>query len=198
MCSTVTKMRKMAKTLTCAVCFLALFALLSYVTTVHSGEADWPAASLQIVVLDPTGLPVKGATLSVYQENKHAADFQRSFCYSPNWTSNSQGSIELLVKPLRYRVTSYWLFWIIQIRQPCEFEARVSAPGFRTYRMPIRTLLLDSASVQGRRLVDESEFALGFASEQFDILHATITLEPTGPTTLAKPVLCKHVVSQKQ
>jgi hypothetical protein len=171
-------MRKMLNKLICVVGLFVILVLLSYVTTVHSGEEDWSPASLQIQVLDTEGLPVEGATLSVFRANKPVPEFQQSHCYSSNWTSNKDGTIDVLVKPLRYEVTSWWLFWHHPVRQSnANFEARFNAPGFETARVPLHTLLVDVAVFKGRRSVDEAEFEKGFALEEFDVLHATVILK---------------------
>jgi len=157
--------------------FFVILALLSYVTTVHYGEDDWPPASLQILVLDAAGSPVEGATLSLFRENTPATEFQQAICYSSNWASNRDGSINLLVKPLRYKVTSYRLFWLLAFNHSnVDFEARLIAPGFEPARVLLRTLL-NAGGLNGRRPVDEAEATKGFAFDEFDVFQANVILK---------------------
>jgi hypothetical protein len=171
------QMQKTLKTLTCVTASIVVLALLSYATTVHYGENDWPAASLQIRVMDTAGLPVEGATLSVFRANKPVPEFQQAYCYTSSWASNKDGTIDVLVKPLRWQVASYRLFWLIPFRQSdVEFEARIDATGFETARLPLHTLI-NSAAFQGRRPIDEAATKKGFPLDEFDVLHATVILD---------------------
>jgi hypothetical protein len=170
-------MRKILAALMCVAASFVLWALLSYITTVSTGEDDWPPASLRVQVLDSAGLPIEGATLSLFRANIKATEFQKTYCYSLNWASNKNGMIDLLVKPLRYKVTSWRLFWFIPIRSSsADFEVRIDAPGFERANVPLRSLL-DASGFKGRRRVDEAEAARGFSLDEFDIIHATVVLE---------------------
>ncbi len=151
---------------------------LSYLTTVRLGEDDWPPADLRVRVLDDVGMPVEGATFSLLRGNETASGFQQNFCYSPNWVSNKDGIINVLVKPLRYRVTVWRVLWIVPMEQPSvQFDARISAPGFRPARVPLRTLLDRANSKQNRR-VNKLDEAKGFTSdENMVIFEVVVTLE---------------------
>jgi hypothetical protein len=60
---------------------LALLSYLSYVTTVHTGEGEWPLAALRIRAVDTTGSPVEGATLSLFYKNEEATGFKEASFY---------------------------------------------------------------------------------------------------------------------
>ena len=169
-------MRNVYSALTC-VGLLVTWGVLSYATTLRSGECDWPPASLRIRVLNARGLPIEGATFFVYQANIPATEFQQAFCYSSNWSSNKDGVIDLLVKPLRYKATSFRLFWFYQFTQSSvNFEARIHAPGFEPARMPFSDLL-NTAEFEGRRRVNKAEAEKGFGFDEFDVLHVTLILK---------------------
>lgn len=167
----------MLKTLMRVVGLVMILALLSYVATVHSGEGDWPAASLQIRVLDISGLPIEGAMLSVWRENKPATEFQQAFCYSSDFTSNKEGTIDLLVKPLHWTSTHWRLFWFLPFKQSTvNFEVRLVVPGFESARVPLHTML-NTATFKGRRPVNDAEFKRGFAIDEIDVLNAKVVLK---------------------
>ena len=145
------QMRKTLRALTYGLGLCVALALLSYVTTFHTGEGEWPQAALRIRAVDSAGSPVEGATFSVFHDNEEATGFKQSFCYATNWVSDKDGNIDLLVKPLRYTATSWLLFWHFQVNQPSvRLEATLDAPGYNSARIPLRTLL-HTAEFKGSR-----------------------------------------------
>jgi hypothetical protein len=112
----------------------------------------------------------------LFSSSTDASPGRTSF-YSPNWASNKDGVIDLLVKPQRWTAIHWSLFWIFECSPSrVDYEVRLNAPGFRPARIALKTLLF-TAEMKGNRPVSESEIKRGFGYDNnFDVLHAKMTL----------------------
>jgi hypothetical protein len=153
-------------------------AVLSSVATMTSGESDWAVSDLRLRVVDANGSPIEGAKLTLFRGGAPASDFQKAYCSTPELVSAKDGRINFLIKPFRYRIRTYRLFWIVPITRPdVEFTARIDAAGYRPTKVPLVSFF-DSSNSKGSRPMDETDAANGYGfANECEIFAADVVLE---------------------
>jgi hypothetical protein len=125
------------------VALLACLAVASYITTGHYFDGGFPAGAIRMKVVDPTGKPVKGAFLRVYEGGTSDPAFKYpldNYLTDRDLASDDEGRITAVRQSGRLQFGGFaWrLFWIIPMgAQAPQYDCEITAAGFKPARFSV-------------------------------------------------------------